>query len=346
MANDESQLMQVFSAAFQKFILQEDEDGKNKYENLFEKYMGKRWAAPIDTKTYEFPKYSQLEKSNSPIVTGCVRIGTYDHAPYCYTQEDGSWTGWEYEIAEAVREIIYREYSDDLKGLNFEWVAAPIDESILPMNGADNDIIKEILVEGLRNGSYHMVYSGTLLKNEGVAPGQGGGADASKSSNEEEEEVPYVFACPTSNFYVSAVYSGRGEFEYIPTGSAERMLSFLGGKSKETPIRIIHTANEGQSDIAANVGSWITEQYGGSVSDWDVFIPSLFSLIEQGDTHLYVGDCLQIMLLAMDKEKFPNIQNLEIDFGSLGIHGASGVNSPDDGEDKGMLLAPYALATT
>jgi hypothetical protein len=327
----QSQLMQVFSAAFQEYTTQIDDKGKNLYQNLFEEYFGERWEAPAltgDNPAVEFPEYAELLESNSPIVWKHVRIGTYDHAPYCYREEDGKWQGWEFDIAEAVREIIINHYSE-IATLNFEWIAAPIDESDLPMDGSDNDDIKEILLEGLRNNEYHMLFSGTLAKGS--------------------EEDDYEFGSPTSDFYVSGVYTGRGNFGEIPIDSGELILKkFAENSTKEAPIRIVHTSNGGQTNIAANVGNWITSKYGGEVSDWDVHIPSLFSLIQYGDPHIYVGDILQIMVLTKDKESYPNLQNLKLNFDAFNDTFDEGVISPDDPASGKlpMQIAPYALRTT
>jgi hypothetical protein len=335
----QSQLMQVFSAAFHEYTTQIDDKGKNLYQNLFEEYFGERWKAPALTNAnteVEFPKYEELLESNSPILWKYLRIGTYDHAPYCYRGEDGNWKGWEFDIAEAVREIIINHYSE-IATLDFEWIAAPIDESDLPMDGSDNDDIKEILLEGLRNKEYHMVFSGTLAK----------GSDLDD----------YEFGSPTSDFYVSGVYTGRDNFGEIPIDSGESMLKKFAERSnkKELPIRIVHTSNGGQTTIANNVGNWITSKYGGEVSDWDVHIPSLFTLIQYGDPHIYIGDILQIMLLTKDKESYPNLQNLKLNFDAfnncldpLTNTFNENVNSPDEpvSEKLPMQIAPYALRTT
>lgn len=321
-----SQLMQVFSAAFEEFVKQEDEHGNNRYERLFERYFGERWPAPAIAEENEqpWPSFQDLENANSPIVNECVRIGTYDHTPYCYMLEDGSWTGWEYEIAEGVREIIFDRYKE-LGSLKFEWVAAPIDESMLPMDGSDNTDIKDFLLSGLRKGHYHMVFSGTLIKYEaGVDP-------------------DYEFAHPTSDFFVSGVYTGRGEFGEIPIDSAEAMLQALAKASTpEKPLRIIHTANGGQTNIAANIGNWITQKYGGYVTDWDIFIPSLFPMIEMGDPHIYVGDALQIMVMTTIPETFPNIQNLKLNFDAFTTYSAE-ASSPNSVSADPMKIAPFSL---
>lgn len=324
--------MEVFSAAFHEYTKKVDDKGRNLYQNLFEKHFGERWEAPAlnedNNPEVEFPKYSELLESNSPIIWKHVRIGTYDHKPYCYREEDVKWKGWEYDIAEAVKEIIINHYNE-IATLNFEWIAAPIDESKLPMDGSDNDDVKEILLNGLRNKEYHMVFSGTLLKGNGIED--------------------YAFGSPTSNFYVSGVYTGRGKFGKIPTDSAESMLKRFAKKSNtENPIRIIHTSNGGQTRIANNVGNWITNEYEGEVSDWDVHIPSLFSLIQYGDSHIYIGDILQIMVMVMDEENYPDLQNLKLDFESFNSP-ADGKGSPDpepENEHEPMKIAPFALLTT
>ncbi|MFY0630909.1 MAG: hypothetical protein JXR05_11045 [Flavobacteriaceae bacterium] len=328
---EKSQLMQVFSAAFQEYTKQIDDKGKSLYQNLFEKYFGERWEAPTlneNNPEVEFPEYAELLKSNSPIVWKHVKIGTYDHKPYCYRNEDGEWEGWEFDIAEAVKEIIIDHYNE-IATLDFEWIAAPIDESELPMDGSDNDDVKAILLDGLRNKEYHMVFSGTLLKGGGIED--------------------YAFGSPTSNFYVSGVYTGRGKFGEIPTDSAESMLKKFAQKSnKEAPIRIVHTSNGGQTRIAKTVGDWITNEYSGEVSDWDVHIPSLFGLIQYGDPHIYVGDILQIMVMIMDEENYPNLQNLKLDFDSFNEQGGaySSPNPEPESEHQPMQIAPFALLTT
>lgn len=339
----QSQLMQVFSAAFQEYTTQIDDKGKNLYQNLFEEYFGERWEAPAITEAnpkIEFPEYSELVASNSPIVWKHVKIGTYDHPPYCYREDDGKWQGWEYDIAEAVKEIIINHYSE-IATLNFEWIAAPIEEEDLPMDGSDNDDIKEILLEGLRNKEYHMVFSGTLVKGD-----QTGNM---MDNATEKEEDDYEFGAPTSNFYVSGLYTERGNFGEIPVDSAELMLKkFAESSTKEAPIRIVHTSNGGQTNIAANVGNWITNKYKGEVSDWDVHIPSLFTLIQYGDPHIYIGDILQIMVIAKDKENYPNLQNLKLNFDAFNSASDPDIISPDEPASGKlpMQIAPYALLTT
>jgi hypothetical protein len=332
----ESHLMQVFSAAFREFALQKDDEGNSRYENLFEKHFGERWSPPTQTfeKDNVFPTYESLIDVKSPLLKRKIVIGTYDHKPYCSRKEDGDWEGWEFDIANEVKKIIIDHYPE-INKLVFEWFAAPIDEDELPMNGSDNDIIKGILVNGLENRDYDMVFSGTLLKNEQTGVQK------------------YEFATPTSNFYVSGAYTGRDNYGEIPVGSAEEMLKYLGEKSYEkNPLRIIHTSNGGQTRIATNIGSWVKE-YEGSISDWDVHVPSIFSLIEYQDPHLYVGDSIQIMYLATQKEDFPDIQFLHLDFDSFISYGTMEIiddkisdklAGPDPETDVSpMFIAPYAL---
>ena len=316
----------------------EDENNESLYESLYEKYMGLR-TAPPKTKGYNFPKWAELESGKSALCIGKIRIATYPHEPYFYyntvENEDGNltideekpYTGWEYDMANYLREIILEAYPELNKQLSFEWVLSDLEEEDLPMNGADNDIIRDSLVAMLENEEKpcDLAFSGTLFRPETE------GVD---------------FATPTSNFYVAGLYTGRSGWENVPSGDLDKVLKYFARKStKSKPIRLIHTPNGGQSNIAKQVIDWM-EYYGGHALDIDLHIPTIMEAIGYQDVHLYVGDIIQIQ--AMCKNNTQGMVDLNVNLMGLSFSNPNGEDFTQSAAEvqieDGMQLAPFSLA--
>lgn len=331
-----SLVSQVFSAAFQKFSKLEDENKKSVYENLYEKYMGVR-VAPPQTEGYDFPKWSELEHGKSAIASGKLRIATYPHEPYFYhniveddegeliVDEENPFTGWEYDMSKFLREIILDAYPELNNELTFEWVLSELTEDDLPMNGSDNNDIRDSLVEMLEDDKApcDIAFSGVLFRPETE------GMD---------------FSTPTSSFYVAGVYTGRAEWNDVPTGDLDAMLKYFANKStKNKPLRVTHTSNGGQSTIANQVIDWI-EYYGGHAIDIDLHIPTIIDSIAYQDMHLYIGDVIQIQSMCMGNEQ--GMVDLGLNLMGLSLSNPNGEDFTQSASETqvedGMQIAPFS----
>jgi hypothetical protein len=223
-----SGLCDAFDAAFRTYLA----DDPDRYRRLYATYLG------VEPRFVPAPGAAAWPGAGDPAIARVLRSGVLRFgygagedegagAPYVYRAENGELAGLDWELGNALAEIIRQQYSHAVpgKGLRAEWIGVPVPE------GGDPEAARfGALFEALDAGRIDVAMSGQ--------------ADIRASGGAAADEVDWTG--PTALLFTNILYTGRGgrDLSELVGGTRER---FIQEVSRWPEVRLMYVENPGPS---------------------------------------------------------------------------------------------------
>ena len=271
-----SPINRAFNAALGEFLNQKPGMA---YRDLYKKYIGiePRFSpSGSDCDSWVDAEDPELK---ALLARGVLRFGYVEGAPYV-TGDEKPRSGLDYELGEALAEIIGLHYLGDAHGLATDW------KKVTPETGGDEQQAKlEALCGGLAEGLFDIALTGQMMLPPDYLP--------------KGYEVEWT--APTALLFTAITYNGRDRYllnprqmDGIQSGTLEDFLGYALAESQRIPLelRFFAVTNPGPSPGSAmNLVSEINRRKGRAV--WDVGdVARSAEVMLTGADHFSVGDSL------------------------------------------------------
>jgi hypothetical protein len=222
-----SALCNAFDAAFQTYL----SDDPERYGRLYATYLG------VEPRLVPAPGAAEWPPAGDPVLAPLLRRGVLrfgygagasgESAPYVFRAANGELAGLDWELGNALTEIIRQRYSHAVpgKGLRAEWVRVQVPE------GGDPEAARfGALLAALHDGHIDVAMSGQ--------------ADIRASGGAAADEVDWTG--PTELLFTNILYSGSGghDLSGLAGGTRER---FIQEVSRWPAVRLMCVQNPGPS---------------------------------------------------------------------------------------------------
>lgn len=180
-----SQINRVFNAGLAAFLNQQE--GMH-YEHLYNRYMGT--APRFRPRSSDCDPWVTTVEMNSELRalldSGVIRFGYVPGAPYVYSEND-ELTGFDYELAQSVTELIGMRYFSDAHRLRAEWVEVKL--------ASDEQSDKlTALYKGLLHSDFDIALSGQMMLPLEYMKG-----------------IDIEWTAPTAMLFTAITYTGRDQ---------------------------------------------------------------------------------------------------------------------------------------
>jgi|GEM_PF-3114650 len=267
--HEPSPLGSVFDAAYAVYL-----QNPERYRRLYGSYLG---VVPRFVPTAQGGAWTA---ASDPVLAevlerGVLRFGYADGGPYVYHEENGELAGVDWELGNALAEIIRDQYFHAVpgRGLRAEWVRVDVQA------GGDPEAARfDALYRGLRTGRFDVAMSGQ------ANIGTGTGASAHM------REVDWT--SPTALLFTNILYTGRDDYALsaLVGGTRERFVHTV----KHWPeVRLMCVRNPGPSTPNARaLRDDINAAGGHATLDEDATTDSITRAIAEQAIHFSVGDAV------------------------------------------------------
>jgi hypothetical protein len=266
---ERSALCNVFCSAMRSYLAD-----PARYRRLYASYLGVEpkfvpevrggsWVSPTDATLSEVLR------------SGVLRFGYAEGPPYVYHGVSGELAGVDWELGNALTDIIREQYFHYApgRGLRAEWVRVEVPA------GGDPEVARfTVLNEGLRTGRFDVAMSGQA------------DISADPSSPAATREVDWTV--PTALLFTNILYTGRDRHELsdLVGSTRERFIQ----RVKAWPeVRVMCVANAGPSPTnSAALVRAINEAGGHATLDATGTLASITAAIADESIHFSVGDAV------------------------------------------------------
>jgi hypothetical protein len=270
-----SQVNRVFNAALGEFL---DQHGGARYEEMYARYIG--IAPRFRPRSSDCDPWVPAEEADDALKAvlrrGTLRFGFVAGVPYVY-RDEGRLTGLDYEMGQALTEIISHHYHGAPHRLRAEWVelALPGDEQ------ADK---LAALAGGLAEGEFDIALSGQMM----LPTSYLGGAKIE-------------WTAPTAILFTAVSYTGRDDDKLdvkkmaaLHSGDLPAFEAYAAAESQRLglELRLFSVMNPGPSPGAATNLVYAIHTAGGRAV-WDTGdISDSDTVMLTATDHFAVGDSL------------------------------------------------------
>jgi ABC-type amino acid transport substrate-binding protein len=284
-----SALCDAFDAALRTYL----SDDPGRYGRLYATYLG------VEPRLVPAPGTAAWPPAGDPVLAPVLRKGVLrfgygvgasgESAPYVFRAANGELAGLDWELGNALTEIIRQRYTPAVpgKGLRAEWVGVQVPE------GGDPEAARfGALLEALRAGR--------------IDVGMSGQADIRASGGAAADEVDWT--SPTELLFTNILYSGRGghDLSGLAGGTRER---FIQEVSRWPEVRLMCVQNPGPSPTnSAALCSDINAAGGNAVLDDTGTLPTIQAAIAEQTIDFSVGDAVASAWIAVQ----PGFQGLNL----------------------------------
>jgi|GEM_PF-1161627 len=270
-----SQINRAFNAALGAFL---GRQGGIRYDHLYARYIGiaprfRPVGSDCDTWDMVDERDPLLRKM---LERGTLRFGYVPGAPYVYRHE-GRLTGFDYDLGEAVTELIGMHYDGAPHRLRAEWVEVTL--------ASDEQADKlQALYQGLVDGAFDIALSGQMMLPQ-----------ASMG------DIDIEWTAPTAILFTGISYTGRDRdlldlrgLASLHSGDLPAFQEYAAGESSrlQLELRIFSVTNPGPSPKAATSLVYDVHARGGRAV-WDTGdVDDSFRVMLAATDHFAVGDSL------------------------------------------------------
>lgn len=291
-----SALCDAFDAAFRTYL----EDDPARYGPLYATCLG------VEPRFVPAPGAATWPRASDRVLACVLRSGVLrfgygvgkgddEAAPYVYHAENGELAGLDWELGNALAEIIRQRYSHAVpgKGLRAEWIRVRV-----PEGGADPEQARfDALLAALRAGRIDVAMSGQ--------------ADIRASGGAAADAVDWTG--PTALLFTNILYTGRGrrDLSHLVGGTRE---SFIQEVSRWPEVRLMCVKNPGPSPTnSAALCADIDAAGGKAVLDDTGTLETIKAAIAGQTIDFSVGDAVASAWIAV-QPGFPGL-NLNVTAG-------------------------------
>lgn len=284
-----SALCDAFDAALRTYL----SDDPERYGRLYATYLG------VEPRLVPAPGAAAWPRAGDPVLAPVLRRGVLrfgygvgtsgESAPYVFRAANGELAGLDWELGNAMAEIIRQRYGHAVpgKGLRAEWVGVQVPE------GGDPEAARfGALLEALRAGRIDVAMSGQ--------------ADIRASGGAAADAVDWTG--PTELLFTNILYSGRGghDLSGLVGGTRER---FIQEVSRWPEVRLMCVQNPGPSPTnAAALRDDINAAGGRAVLDDTGTLATIQAAIAEQTIDFSVGDAVASAWIAVQ----PGFQGLNL----------------------------------
>ncbi|HEX6371635.1 MAG TPA: hypothetical protein VF006_22130 [Longimicrobium sp.] len=267
-----SALCDAFDAASHTYLA----DHPDRYARLYATYLG------VEPRLVPAPGAAAWPPASDPVLDRVLRSGVLrfgygaggedEAAPYVYHAENKELAGLDWELGNALAEIIRHRYGHAVpgKGLRAEWIRVQV-----PAGGGDPERARfDALLEALRAGRIDIAMSGQ--------------ADIRASGGAAADEVDWT--APTALLFTNILYTGRGRRHLSELVGVTRE-RFIQEVSRWPEVQLMCVRNPGPSpDNSAALRDDINAAGGKAVLDDTGTLETIKAAIAEQTIDFSVGD--------------------------------------------------------
>lgn len=267
--HEPSPLGSVFDAAFAVYL-----SNPERYRRLYGSYLG---VVPkfVPTSTGGAWTVASDAVLAGVLKRGVLRFGYAEGAPYVYHDDNGELAGVDWELGNALTEIIRDQYFHAVpgRGLRAEWVRVEVPAA------ADPEAARfGALYQGLRTGAFDIAMSGQ--------------ANISTTAGATAEMLDVDWTSPTALLFTNILYTGRGDYDLskLVGGPRERFIAMV----KHWPeVKLMCVQNPGPSPTnAAELRDAINAAGGHATLEHAQTLEEMMAAISHRTVHFSVGDAV------------------------------------------------------
>jgi hypothetical protein len=267
--HEPSPLGSVFDAAFRVYLAHPE-----RYRRLYGSYLG------VVPKLVPSVDEGAWTPASDPVLArvlerGVLRFGYAEGAPYVYHADNGELAGVDWELGNALTEIIRDQYfqAAPSRGLRAEWVRIEV-----PQGGDPEAARFAVLNEGLRKELFDVAMSGQ--------------ANISATGGATLDMLEVDWTSPTALLFTNILYTGRGGYgvSELVGGSRER---FIENVRHWPEVILMCVSNPGPSPTnSAELRDAINAAGGHAELRYAAGLDDMTKAIEGQDIHFSVGDAV------------------------------------------------------
>jgi hypothetical protein len=267
--HEPSPLGSVFDAAFAAYL-----QNPERYRRLYGSYLG------VVPKFVPSSTGGAWTAAGHPVLArvlrrGVLRFGYSEGGPYVYREDNGELAGVDWELGNALTEIIRDQYFHAVpgRGLRAEWVPVEV------QGGGDPEAARfDALYRGLRTGRFDIAMSGQANI----------GTDAGASAHMREVD----WTSPTALLFTNLLYTGRDDYDLSELVGAPRE-RFIDTVKHWPEVRLMCVMNPGPSPTSSReLRDAINAAGGHAILDEEGTLESITRAIAEQRIHFSVGDAV------------------------------------------------------
>jgi hypothetical protein len=267
--HEPSPLGSVFDAAFAAYLASPE-----RYRRLYGTYLG------VVPKFVPSSGGGAWTEAGDPVLArvlkrGVLRFGYSEGGPYVYHEDNGELAGVDWELGNALTEIIRDQYFHAVpgRGLRAEWVKVEV------LEGGDPEAARfDALYRGLRTGRFDVAMSGQANIS----------TDAGASAHMREVD----WTSPTALLFTNILYTGRDDYDLSELVGASRE-RFIATVKRWPEVRLMCVKNPGPSPInSRELRDAINAAGGHATLDESGTLDSITKAIADQTIHFSVGDAV------------------------------------------------------
>jgi hypothetical protein len=267
--HEPSPLGSVFDAAFRTYL-----QNPERYRRLYGTYLG------VVPRFVPGGGEGAWTSASDPVLArvlrrGVLRFGYAEGPPYVYHEDNGELAGLDWELGNALTEIIRDQYFHAMpgRGLRAEWVQVEVQPALDPEAARF-----EALHRGLRTGRFDVAMSG-----QANISATGGATDAM-------HEVDWT--SPTALLFTNILYTGLDDYDLSDLVGASRE-RFIDTVARWPEVVLMCVQNPGPSPTnARELTDAINVRGGNAVLRYAAELDDMTAAISRPTIHFSVGDAV------------------------------------------------------